>query len=220
MSSTSSVGSYVCLSAPADWDVSSAIKAFPHVSISNLQELRDLPTILQSCFPDKVTQENESLVISAAIARSPFNWNLKWQNTPCGFGVSLNCVLVYKSCFIISQSSRLKLDKHRQWTHTSQDLHVDIATVCFSREGQLFSLWVSLNKAECVFIWQRSSGAYEPSRQESVGSSHFSHALPSGSGYAEGPRLPPQHTVRILLFGKTVKSLWTIIFARIQRVAF
>lgn len=29
----------MCLRAPADWDVFSAIKAFPHMSISNLQEL-------------------------------------------------------------------------------------------------------------------------------------------------------------------------------------
>lgn len=152
MSSTRSVGSYVCLSAPADWDVSSAIKAFPHVSISKLQELRDPSTILQSCVPNKVTRENESLVISAAITRSSFNWNPKWENKPCGFGVSLYCVLVYKSSFIILQSSRLKLDKHRHWIPTSQDLHVDIVTVF--QQGGTAILFVSLFKQSwtCLYM--------------------------------------------------------------------
>lgn len=34
---------------------------------------------------------------------------------------------------------------------------------------------------------------YEQSRQESVGSSNFSHPLPPGSGYTEGPQFSPQH---------------------------
>lgn len=39
----------------------------------------------------------------------------------------------------------------------SQDLHTNIVIVRFSREGRLFSLCVTLNKAECFFIWQCSS---------------------------------------------------------------
>ncbi len=39
----------------------------------------------------------------------------------------------------------------------SQDLRVDFMTVCLSLERQRYSLYVSLNKAECVFIWQCSS---------------------------------------------------------------
>lgn len=45
----------MCLRAAADWDVFSAIKAFPHVSISDLQELS---AALQSCFLSRVAREN------------------------------------------------------------------------------------------------------------------------------------------------------------------
>lgn len=76
VSSTSSVGRYVCLSAPTHWDVFFAIKAFPHVSISNLQE-RPVGRITELLSEQSRKRKYKSFVISAAIARSSFNWNLK-----------------------------------------------------------------------------------------------------------------------------------------------
>lgn len=58
--------------------------------------------------------------------------------------------------------------------------------------------------------------ACERPGQESVGSSHFSRPLGSSSGDTEGPLLSPQHTVRMLSFSKTVKSLSTIILMVFQ----
>lgn len=96
--STSSVERYVCLSAPADWDVFSAIKAFPRVSISNLPELeRPADHFTELCFLNNVTRE--------ATVTSSFNLKPKWKNTPCGFRLLLCCMLAYKSVFVILQSS-------------------------------------------------------------------------------------------------------------------
>ena len=122
--------------------------------------------------------------------------------------------LVYKSRFMILQSLRLKMDKH--WTSMSQDLHVDIVTVCFGGKAQLRSVCLFKQSWMCLYMAVQRQRAYERSRQESVGSSHFSHPLPPGSGYTEGPQLSPQHIVRILLFIKTAKSLWTVILMGLQ----
>lgn len=43
----------MCLSVPAEWDVYSAVKAFPHVSISDQWNL----TYVSSCLPNKVRRQ-------------------------------------------------------------------------------------------------------------------------------------------------------------------
>lgn len=80
----------------------------------------------------------------------------------------------------------------------SQDLNVNI--VCVQWGGDGFSLLcVSLNKAECVFIWQCSSVHVNHPGRNLLAHLVSLIPLPSGSGYAEGPQLSPQRTVENII---------------------
>lgn len=125
----------------------------------------------------------------------------------CGFGVSPHCKLVYEFGFVILQSSRLKLDKHKNRMKMSQGSHVSNVTVCFGWEGRLCSSCVSLNRAGCVFIWQ--CGRVHTNHP---GRNLLAHLVPLipfplALGFTGGPQLSPQHAARISLFSKTVRSL-------------
>lgn len=93
----------VCVSAAADWDVFSAIKAFPHVSIPNLQEL------------ERPVDRSLNNVTREATATSSFNLKLKWKNeyAPWILGgggfMPRACLHIHLHGF---EKLRLKLDKH------------------------------------------------------------------------------------------------------------